>query len=121
MADIVVLLMGAPCEAQARELDRLRAAGHDVKLVEPRFPDCKEELESTRPGLIVVNGGASPSHGRATAGWMAGLAKFRTVPVLFVNVDDKDVARVKKEVPRAQFAAWVSLRSTAIRLMRDRG
>ncbi len=118
MPKIVVLLMGDPTEEEAVELDALRERGHGVSVVEPRFPECKPELAGGRPALIVVDGRRAPSHGRATAAWMASQAKFRTVPVLFLDAADRDMARVRKEVPRAQFASWVSLRSTAERLAR---
>ena len=117
MARIVVLVMGGR-EAQAAEIAALEAAGHDVLVVEPRFPECKAELEGDRPGLVIVDGSRSPSHGRAAAGWMASVARFRTVPFVFVDVADKDVPRVKKEVPRAQLGTWASIVGAAERLAR---
>lgn len=118
MARIVVLLMGG-AEAQQAEIVALEAAGHDVVVVEPRFPECKRKLDGDRPALVIVDGRRSPSHGRAAAGWMASVARFRTVPFLFLDVADKDVARVKKEVPRAQFATWASVAGASERLVHE--
>jgi hypothetical protein len=117
MARIVVLVMGG-AGAKPEELALLRATGHEIDVVEPRWPECKEKLDAERPALVVVDGSRSPSHGRAAAGWMASVARFRTVPFLFLDVADKDVARVKKEVPRAQFATWASVVGASERLVK---
>jgi len=106
--------------ARSRELSGLRDAGHELLVVEPRFPECKAELEKSRPAIVVVDGEKSPSHGRATAGWMAGLARLRTVPFLFLDVSDKEIARVKKEIPRAQFATWASVAGAVARIAGSR-
>ena len=66
---------------------------------------------------MLVDSRESPSHGRATAGWLAAEPRLRTVPFVFLDVSDKDVPRVKKEVPRAQFATWSSVVGTSLRLM----
>ena len=84
--------------------------------LEPRFPACREALSSLRPALVVVDGGSAPSHGRAVASWMAGQPRYRTVPFLFVDVADREMARVKKELPRAQFATWSSVVGASDRL-----
>lgn len=117
MARIVVLLMGGAA-AKPEEIAALEAAGHSVSVVEPRFPECKPELDRDRPELVIVDGSRSPSHGRAAAGWLASLARFRTVPFLFLDVADKDVVRVKKDVPRAQFATWASVVGASERLIK---
>lgn len=117
MAEVVVLMMGEP---RRDALAPLEAAGHDVRWVEPRFPDCKAELESRRPALLIVDGVTAPSHGRATAAWLATLGRWRVVPTLFLDVPEKDMARVKKEVPRAQFATWASALGAAERLIAGR-
>jgi hypothetical protein len=118
MARIVVLVMGG-LEAKPDQIAALQAAGHEVVVVEPRFPDCQPELDAAdRPALVIVDGSRSPSHGRAAAGWMASAARFRTVPFLFLDVADKDVPRVKKDVPRAQFATWASVVGASERLVK---
>lgn len=117
MSSIVVLAMeGAGDHAAA--LLPLRSAGHDVRVVEPRWPDCQAALGELDPALIVVDGARAPSHGRSTAGWLAARPGLRTVPVLFVDVPDRDVSKVKKEVPRAQFATWSSLAGAGERLLK---
>jgi hypothetical protein len=116
MARIVVLMMGG-AGAKRDELGALEAAGHDVTLVEPRWPECKAELDVDRFALVIVDGGRSPSHGRAAAGWLASLSRYRTIPFLFLDVPDKDVARVKKELPRAQFGTWASVVGASERLV----
>jgi hypothetical protein len=114
VAAILVLLMGDP-EGRARELEPLRAAGHVLTVIEPRFPERQGELGAQKPDLVLIDGVNAPSHGRAAAGWLAN--KLRTTPFLFLDVADKDVARVKKEVPRAQFGTWASLTGAAKRLL----
>ena len=106
--------------ARPREISALNEAGHELSVVEPRFPECKAELEKSRPAIVVVDGEKSPSHGRATAAWMASLAKMRTIPFLFLDVPDKDIARVKKEIPRAQFATWASVAGAVGRIAASR-
>ena len=112
---IVVVLTMAEAGHEA-ELDSLRKAGHDLVVLEPRFPACREALSATRPALVVVDGGHAPSHGRAVASWMAGQPRYRTIPFLFVDVPDREMARVKKELPRAQFATWSSVVGASDRL-----
>jgi hypothetical protein len=117
MARIVVLLMGGAV-AQPAEIAALQAARHELLVVEPRWPECKKELGGDRPALVLVDGSRSPSHGRAVAGWLASLAPYRTLPFLFLDVADRDVPKVKKEVPRAQFATWASVVGASERLIR---
>lgn len=119
MASVVLLIMGGGA-ARGDEIQALRDVGHDVSVVEPRFPDCKPELEAARADIILVDGEGAPSHGRATAAWMAGLGKFRTVPVVFLDAGDRDVPRAKKEIPRAQFSVWASVAQTTERLAKKR-
>ena len=114
MPIIVVLTMAEA--AHEAELDALRKAGHEVRVIEPRFPACREALESIRAALVVVDGSSAPSHGRAVASWMAGQPRYRTTPFLFVDVVDREMARVKKELPRAQFATWSSVVGASDRL-----
>ncbi len=115
MSQIVVLAMGGETTHE-QSLRALRDAGHDVVVVEPRFPECKAQLEALRPGLVVVDGSDAPSHGRATAAWLSALARFRTVPFLFLDVSDREVPRVKKELPRAQLGTWSGIVGAADRL-----
>lgn len=117
MAAILVLAMGA-AERRKGELDGLRQAGHEVTVVEPRFPECQPAVLATRPALVAVDGSHAPSHGRATARWLATQSGFRSTPFVFLDVEDRDVARTKKELPRAQFARWAALLATAERLAR---
>ena len=114
MSLIVVLTM--PEAGHEAELDALRNAGHELVVLEPRFPESREALSSVRPALVVVDGSHAPSHGRAVASWMAGQPRYRTVPFLFVDVPDREMARVKKELPRAQFATWSSVVGASDRL-----
>lgn len=118
MASVIVLTMEPG--GHAPELGALRALGHELELVEPRWPECKTRLTGLRPALVVVDGQQAPSHGRAAARWLAGQPRLRTVPFLFVDVVDRDVAKVKKEVPRAQFATWSSLSGAGDRLIKAR-
>jgi DNA-binding response OmpR family regulator len=118
MASILVLMMSSGDRAQ--ELEALRAAGHEVRPVEPRWPECKPDLSRSRPDLVIVDGGRSPSHGRATARWMSTQARLRTVPFLFVDVPDQDMDRTRRELPRAQFATWASVVGAAARLVKRR-
>ena len=69
---------------------------------------------------MIVDGGRSPSHGRATARWMSTQARLRTVPFLFVDVPDQDMDRTRRELPRAQFATWASVVGAAARLVKRR-
>ena len=121
MAAIVVLMMKRQGQdGRDAGIDALRDAGHDVRVIEPRFPDCQTELHGVRAALVVVDARHAPSHGRATAGWMAMQARFRTTPFLFVDVPDRDMARVKKDLPRAQFATWASVVGASERLAKRR-
>lgn len=113
------MLSMEPREHEA-ELAQFRNLGHELELIEPRWPECKTRLSGLRPALVVVDGQRAPSHGRAAAGWLAGQPRLRTVPFLFVDVADRDVSKVKKDVPRAQFATWSSLLGAGDRLLKAR-
>jgi hypothetical protein len=117
MASVLVLLMGGEA-ARSREIESLRDAGHAVRVLEPRHPENAAELEAAQPALVVVDAVKAPSHGRATAAWLSTRPGMRTVPFLFLDVPDKDVARLKKELPRAQLATWASLAGAAERLIK---
>ena len=117
MPGILVLKMGGGDDRES-ELDSLRERGHEVRVVEPRWPECKTELSGSRPALVIVDGGQAPSHGRATARWMSTQARLRTVPFLFVDVPDQDMERTRRELPRAQFATWASVAGAATRLLK---
>jgi hypothetical protein len=117
MAKILVLMMsGKADDARETGLRALREAGHAVKLVEPRFPECKAEVQAAEVDVVVVDASRSLSHGRATAGWMATQARFRTTPFLFVDVAHRDMARVTRELQRAQFGTWASVVGASERL-----
>jgi hypothetical protein len=116
MAEITVLQMSGG--GHGTEIDSLRGAGHVVVVVEPRWPECQGALGDSRPALVVVDGSHQPSHGRRVAGWMATQTRFRTVPFLFLDVPDRDVVRVKKEIARAQFASWSSVVGASQRLVK---
>lgn len=118
MAQVVVLIMGGEA-ARQKELAPL-ARAHELSVVEPRFPECKPELEAVKPVLVLVDGSKAPSHGRATAGWLASLARLRTVPFLFLDVPDADVPKVKQALPRAQFGTWASVGGATERLLAGR-
>lgn len=115
MAAILLLLMGDP-GSRAKELDGLRGLGHPLTVVEPRFPEQQAALAQAKPDLVIVDAVSAPSHGRAAAGWLA--SRLRTTPFLFLDVTDRDVPRVKKEVPRAQFGTWASLTGACKRMLR---
>jgi hypothetical protein len=119
MAQIVVLMMEGA--GHASELQSLRDAGHEPVCIEPRWPECRATLSATRPALVIVDGSHQPSHGRAAAGWLSSQAHFRTVPFLFLDVPDRDMVRVKKEVQRAQFGTWSSVIGASDRLAKKRG
>jgi hypothetical protein len=121
MSKIVVLMMRAQGQdGRQQGIIALGEAGHEVTVVEPRFPDCQRELEGSRADLVIVDASQAPSHGRATAGWLSSVARFRTVPFLFVDVPDKDMARTRKEVARAHFATWSSVVGASERLAKRR-
>jgi hypothetical protein len=114
MANITVLQM--PGAGHGGEIETLREAGHAVVVVEPRWPECRDALGDMHPALVVVDGSHQPLHGRKVAAWMATQSRFRTVPFLFLDVPDRDMARVKKEVVRAQFGSWSSIVGASDRL-----
>jgi len=109
--------MGAGEAAQRAQIEEL-ARRHAVSVVEPRWPDCQDRLRSTSPGLVLVDASHAPSHGRAVARWMAAYSRFRTVPFLFLDVADRDMARVRKEIPRAQFGTWSSVVGVSDRIIK---
>ena len=119
MANILVLMMDGDDEG-AQALEALGAAGHETRVVEPRWPECKPELPRSRPDLVIVDGRRAPSHGRATARWMSTQASLRTVPFLFVDLPDQDMGKTRRELPRAQFATWASVVGAAARLVKQR-
>ena len=117
MGRIVVLSMGAQEGAHGDQLRALRER-FTVEVVEPRWPECQNVLSKTSAGLVLVDASHAPSHGRVVARWMATHARFRTVPFLFLDVAEKDMGKVKKEIPRAQFGTWASVVGASGRMIK---
>ncbi|MBN2192143.1 MAG: hypothetical protein JW751_04955 [Polyangiaceae bacterium] len=118
MAEVLVLVMDGGGETQKARIEALRPR-HAVRLLEPRWPACQAELREVFPAIVIVDGSRAPSHGRAVAKWMAMQSRFRTVPFLFLDVADRDVGRVKRQLPRAQFATWAGCSGAVERLVRQ--
>ena len=109
--------MGLQDGTQRAQLDEL-SKRHAVRVVEPRWPECQETLAAASPGLVLVDGSRAPSHGRVVARWMSGYARFRTVPFLFLDVANRDMARIRKEIPRAQFGTWSGVVGASDRMIK---
>ena len=109
--------MGLQDSTQRARLDELTKR-HAIRVVEPRWPECQETLSSASPGLVLVDASRAPSHGRAVARWMSSHSRFRTVPFLFLDVADRDMTRIRKEIPRAQFGTWSSVVGATDRLIK---
>jgi type VI protein secretion system component VasK len=99
MARIVFLSYGGDLEKPLRRA--FTDAGHDFRLIEPSFPQCKANVDAADPDAFLLDLTSRPSHVREAAAYFADLKKYRERPVLVVDADEEQVARVRSKVPRA--------------------
>jgi hypothetical protein len=114
---LLVIAMDAAATTHRADLDGLRAS-YEVRVIEPRWPECQNTIRACVAAVILVDGATAPSHGREVARWMAGQSAFRSTPIVFLDVADRDVPRVAREIPRAQFATWTGVSGVVPRLVR---
>lgn len=110
----VLLVHWNEAEGEARA-ERLRLAGHAVRVHFRPQGEGLREVRDDPPDAVVIDLSRLPSHGRAVATWMRGTKGLRGVPVVFVGGEREKVAATTRLLPDAVYAEWRTIRSAVRR------
>lgn len=113
----VVVVHWRPEEARA-QVRLLRTAGHQVSLYSEQGGVGLRALRNRPPDVFVIDLDRLPSHGTAVATFLRQQAGTRAVPIVFVGGAPDKVARVRRLLPDATYAAWRGIRSALRRATR---
>lgn len=87
-------------------VERLRRAGHVVRLRTNLDGESLHALRNKQPDLYVIDLGRRPSQGQAIAIWLRQQKATRSVPIVFIEGDPQKTARVRKIIPDAIYTEW---------------
>ncbi len=116
-----VALVHWNAEEWAERALRLARAGHVV----PKVPVEKgtaglRSLVVNPPDAIVIDLSRLPSHGQAVAIAFRQQRGTRQVPLVFVEGEPKKVAKVREQLPDAEYSRWRTIRSAVSAALRRR-
>ena len=114
----IVLVHWNKEEAQQRA-QKLADCGHKIGIVCDSDRDTLQKIRNTPPELFVVDLSRIPSHGREVAGSFRRLKATRHVPILFVNGDEKHLAKARKLLPDASFTQWARIKAGIAKAIRS--
>jgi hypothetical protein len=83
-----------------------RLAGFRVEVLTPRGPADLRPLRERPPDAFVVDLDRRPSEGRSVAVQLRRYASTRSVPLVFAEGDEDQVARVRNLLPDATYVSW---------------
>jgi CheY-like chemotaxis protein len=112
-----VLLHWHAAEAAARAA-RLRAAGYTVVVHSRLDAGALRALRERPPDALVIDLGRRPAQGRDLALWLRQQRATRSIPLVIVEGDAEQTARVRELLPDAVFTVWRRMRS-AVRAALD--
>jgi CheY-like chemotaxis protein len=95
----------------ARQIELLRAAGHQVAYDEKINPSLSSRIRGTRPDVVVIDLSRLPSHGREVAVYLRGHKNTRDLPLVFVDGVEEKVAAVRQLLPDATYTTTGKLKS----------
>lgn len=105
----VRLIHWAPVEAEPR-IAALSAAGYTVEYA-PFTPGTLKEVADRAPAAIVIDLTRVPSHGRDVAVALRHSKRTRHVPIVFAGGAPEKLARVREQIPDAEYAEWPAIRA----------
>jgi len=95
-------------EECAPRAERLRRLGHDVDASKLMSASMKEFRENP-PDAVVIDLGRLPSHGREVGVFLRGSRSTRLIPLIFVEGDPEQVAKIKETLPDARYTTYVKI------------
>jgi hypothetical protein len=105
----VRLIHWKPAEAEAR-VAALAAAGYRVDYT-PFTPTTLREVAERAPAAVVIDLSRVPSHGRDVAVALRHKKRTRQIPIVFAGGTPEKLARVREQIPDAEYAAWSGIRA----------
>lgn len=105
----VRLIHWKPAEAEAR-VGALAAAGYAVEYA-PFTPTTLREIAERPPDAVVIDLTRVPSHGRDVGVALRHAKRTRPIPIVFAGGAGEKVARVRTQLPDAEYAEWSGIRS----------
>ncbi len=101
MAKVLLLQFDTdPACAQRRSL--LAQTKTQVFEAEPQWPIFFDAVTAQRPDLIVIAASKIPSHAYEAARYLGDGFNTRNIPVLLVDVAQRDVAKARESAPQAK-------------------
>ena len=97
----------------------LRASGHAVTCHSEDGGDALRALRSRPPEVVVIDLARLPSQGRAVATFLRQQKATRTLPLVFVEGDPEKTARVRRDLPDAEFTDLGHVRGAVRRALRS--
>lgn len=88
-----------------------RLDGHKVEALLPKGPADLKALRAAPPDAFVIDLDRRPSEGRSFGVMLRRYASTRPVPIVFAGGLAEQVARVRKLLPDAGYAAWSEVRA----------
>jgi len=90
----------------------LRGMGWKVELEARDGGQVGKAVKLDRPNAIVIYHTLKPSHGRATAEYLAETKATRDIPIIFVGGEGETLEKTKAKLPKARFIAEEELERT---------
>ena len=104
----VRLIHWKPIEAEPG-IAALAAAGYTVEYT-PFAPGTLREIAGRAPAAVVIDLTRVPSHGRDVAVALRHARRTRHVPIVFAGGAPEKIARVREQIPDAEYAEWSGIR-----------
>jgi CheY-like chemotaxis protein len=97
----------------------LRAAGWTVVVETEDGARGGSKVLKEQPAVVVMDLAKRPSHSRETAGGIRGYKAGRTIPIVFVDGAEEDVAKTKAKVSPSTFTTSEKLVSVLDNIGKD--
>lgn len=88
--------------ACAQRCEILQKSGVTLVEAEPRWPTFFDAVNEHQPDIIVIACSTIPSHAFEAARYLGEGFNTRDIPVILVDVEQKDLARAQESAPRAR-------------------
>lgn len=90
----------------------LRSWGWDVDLEYADGARGASAIKLNPPDAVVIYSTRLPSHGRATAEYLAQTKSTLSIPLIFVGTDAEAAEKTKAKIPGAEFISEAQLENT---------
>ena len=105
----VLLLQFATDPDRAARQAILQNLGVTLAVAEPRWPTFFDVVAAERPDVIAIAGSLFPTHAIEAARYLGDGFNTRNIPVIVVDVADKNLERARRSAPRARIVDGAQL------------